>query len=1179
MTNFLPQDTPKGQRDAVTADDKTITVEAGAGTGKTWVLSQRYLRLLLDDDDLLPSDILTLTFTDAAAGEMKARIEQLIAESLHLFPNEERRQKILDGLSDSWISTIHAFSTRLIRESGLSLDIDPMASVISAYQEQSFWEDIRKAAEFATLGRLAQNYTGGEILTAAKSLDHDEYMNAAAGKWGAGTLAAFARKVADLHASSGLSWQDMMKWADDDSCLIADAGNKVMALLSPIWSRAWDLWKNIRVADVRRTDKAGNALNDFLDGMRINPPADDDSLRKFYDGIANNPDFIGRSDALVSLRESPVENTLSDWRKKEPATARNIAAGFESPLTKEEASMRRTLMKFCAVSWGIWDKMKSKRGLLSFSDMILHAKRTVESRGIRRAFRHILVDEFQDTDRLQFGMIEALRKYDDNSGLFAVGDPKQSIYKFRHAEPKLFADIMRHNDTRKIHLDTSFRTREILLSRINAMFSHLWPDGISRQEAMKDVKYNALSPANNADGRESGTMPPFSVYLLRNDDGAENSRRILASQLAGKISSWVNDLHLTIWDKKQGETRPVKYSDFAILARGRGCFSVLEEALERWGIPSVQDRSNDYFSRGEIGDIVCTLRAAADFSDDFSVMGWLMSPFSGVKEDDAITKCLMPARNPRPEDKSKPADRSHTPIELMRRNLPEAYSRLEYLSVVGENEGASGIIAFYDRKRDWLSCYPEKDRLRVLRNVRLALRIAREFQSTASSSLVSCAEYMTRSVRNSSQYEEPAWHDDGENAVRLGTVHSAKGLEYPVTVVFADRTKKNADRDALKPSRDLGLVFSKLPDEKLPDKFRPKLSEWHKLLSEQGDTEEEERLFYVACTRAQDSLIFCGLIKPIDTKTGDTTARGYPDTWSDFMLRSLDGVKPEILSAGGENTATSSGHDENTRKLTQVQTVKAERSLRQISATSFALYEWCPYAWRRKYRQGRTLTWELPDRGNDSDDDVHGGAALGSLAHWILSRRPKSDDYESDLDSLLYDRDTLGMLPGWLRDTWRHCDKETLRKWLMTFAASDLGVTLRNEPEVEREYRFRLPLNDDTVMAGSVDAVYGNNVVDYKITAIDDVPEGLYDSQLDFYAYIIHDKTKAESVNAVTVFLRENKTASRVVADFASIRERIERTARECASGKSESYPANHNHCGKCPFKKGCVKNAGTVQE
>ena len=1167
MNNLLPADTPRGQREAITADDPTITVEAGAGTGKTWVLSQRYLRLLLDDENLLPSDILTLTYTEAAAGEMKARIESLIESSLKDYPNLERKQNILDGLSDSWISTIHAFSTRLIRESGLSLDIDPRASVISEHQKQAFWEDLKNAVEFARLERLAQNYADGEILNTAKELDSDEYMSAAVGKWGAKALAQLAYDSADLHSSSGLSWEDMMKWSNDDSELITKAGAAVMSLLGGEWRNAWLLWKDVHISDVKKTDMAGNALKNFLDSSRANPPSNDNGVRSFYADITSRPDFIGKTKALLAIRDTPVGDTLSGWRGSQSSTLKNISANFTSPISPEEKAMRKTLMKFCAVSWGIWDSMKSKRGLLSFSDMILHAKKTIEQKGIRKTFKHVLVDEFQDTDPLQFKMIEALKNYGEKSSLFAVGDPKQSIYKFRHADPSLFASTIKNSD-KAINLDTSFRTRASLLERINGMFTNLWPNGISKQEAMRNVKYKPLSPIE----RESGDMPDFKVYLLRNDENADTSRKILAAKLASKISSWVRN-GLRVWDKAKKEIRPVKFSDFAILVRGRGCFTILEEALESFGIPSIQDKSNDYFNRGEIGDVVCTLRAAANFNDDFSVMGWLMSPFSGVDEDEALTKCLTLV------------DEKHRPIDLIRNNLPEAYSLLKYISVVGENEGAPGIISYYDRNRDWLSCYKGKDRLRVLRNVSLSLKIAREFQSSGTSSLVSCAEYMTRSIRNSSQYEEPAWHDDGENAVRLGTVHSAKGLEYPVTVIFADRTKKNTDRAALKPSRDLGLVFSKFPDEKMPeDGFKSKLSDWHKLLSEQGDSEEEERLFYVACTRAQDSLIFCGLIKPIDKKKPDKTPKGYPDTWSDFMLRSIKGmsdVVPEILASDDSEASQESGHDDEEKVVTLVKKVESERALRQISATSFALYEWCPYAWRRKYRQGRTLTWELPDRDDDSDDDVHGGAALGSLTHWILSRWPKSEDYEAELDTLLniHNAEVMKTVPGYLRDTWRHCDKDTLKKWLMTFAESDLGKKLRNTSGVEREHIFRLPLNCDTAMAGVVDALYGNSVVDYKITALDDVPEGLYDSQMDFYALVIHEAKKFETVNATIAFLKENKIQERVIENFPAIHERIERAARECASGKREAYEARLEHCGKCPFKKGCVKNAGRIEE
>ena len=1171
MNFLLPYDTPEGQREAITANDRIITVEAGAGTGKTWVLSQRYLRLLLDDDELLPSDILTLTYTEAAAGEMKARIEKLIEDSLDKFKTAERKQKVLDGLSDSWISTIHSFAGRLIRESGLSLDIDPRASVITPHQEQSFWEEIRKAVEFARLGRLAQNYVGDKILSVSKSLDSDEYMSAAVSKWGASALSDFARETAELHASSGRSWEDMLNWAEDDSSLVDEAQYQVMALLRREWLTVWNFWNKILdLPEASNPDGPGAMLNKLLDWQHRINACDDEQLRSFYASIVMDKTIRAtRFEPFATLKIYLGGRTLGDWRKEQPQTVQNLTQNIGRESEKEELEMRKTLMKFCAVSWGMWDKMKSKRGLLSFSDMILHAKRTIEQKGIRRTFKHILVDEFQDTDPLQFGMIDFLRDYDKESRLFAVGDPKQSIYKFRHADPSLFAEITGRSGTRRVRLGESFRTRPKLLSVINRMFNKLWADGISRQESMKDVKYNSLSAAGNDVERESGTMPEFKIYLLRNDAQTADSKQILAENLASKISSWV-EKGLTIWDKKEKIIRPVKFSDFAILARGRGSFTILEDALEKFGIPSIQDRSRDYFNRGEIGDVVCTLRAAADFNDDFSVTGWLMSPFSGVSEDEAIEKCL------------NRIDEAHRPVDLIRENFPDAYSLLERLAVIGENEGASGIISFYDRDRRWLSCYREKDRLRVLRNVRLSLRIARDFQSSVTSSLVSCAEYMTRSVRNDSSYDEPSWHDDDENAVRLGAVHSAKGLEYPVTVIFEDRTRKNSDSSSLQPSRELGIVFNRMPDEKIPEKgVKSKLYDWHKLLSEQGDTEEEERLFYVACTRAQDSLIFCGLIKPLDNKTGDTNPRGYSGTWSEFLLKSIEGlddVEPKILTVD-ENTATPSlSQSSEEVELTVVETVKALRALRQFSATSFALYEFCPFAWRRKYRQGYLPRWEYQDRENDEESP--GGAEFGSLVHWILSHWKLGDEFE--LDRLMHDNKNLDSIPVHIRDEWRQNSKSErsseLREWLMTFASSEFGQFLRSSKDIEREKRFRIPFDKETALAGSFDAVYRSSdseytVIDYKITNINSVPPGLYDSQMDFYAFVLSEIKKAERVRVLVAFLKENKTEERVITDFSSIRERIGKAVKNCASDFVDAYGAGRNHCGLCPFKKGCVKN------
>ena len=244
MKFSLPPNTPKGQADAITAGENLITVGAGAGTGKTWVLTERYARILCEQSDVQPNQILTLTYTEAAAGEMKTRITDRVEELLKTFSDFDRRQEITEGLADLWVSTIHSFAARLIRESGLSLDIDPRASVITTQQEQGFWDDIADALEFANLREMAKNYADEQTKPLAAELDEDKDFSACVARWRAGTLSRFARDTAELHASSGRSWQDMLAWIDNDT-LLGSGKKAVKDILVPEWQEVWNIFAKI----------------------------------------------------------------------------------------------------------------------------------------------------------------------------------------------------------------------------------------------------------------------------------------------------------------------------------------------------------------------------------------------------------------------------------------------------------------------------------------------------------------------------------------------------------------------------------------------------------------------------------------------------------------------------------------------------------------------------------------------------------------------------------------------------------------------------------------------------------------------------------------------------------------------------------------------------------------------
>ena len=1159
---LLSPETPEGQRKAIMTDGKIITVGAGAGTGKTWVLSNRYARLLIDDDDLLPRDILTLTYTEAAAGEMKQRIEARLKDSAKDLHDKERLRALNDGFADSWISTIHSFAARLIRESGLSLDIDPRASVISAQQEQDFWDSLKSALEFANMRSLAKAYCGKNIQDLAGSLDKDKTLSHAVNKWKAETLSDLARLTADLHASSGYTWEDMLTWSESNE-LIIRSWPRVKNIIRSEMRDVCEIWSRVIIPDGDKPTDKQRKLIDFITRIQNSDLDDDETLQQLYLYAVDkeNKDISGgRGGVYDALKEALGGLTLGKWRDNQRQIFIRLAKVFDSDakFSDSELELRKTLLRFCAVSWAVWDTMKKKRGLLSFSDMILHAKRTIEDKGVKRKFSHILVDEFQDTDPLQFNMIESLAG--DETSLFAVGDPKQSIYKFRNAEPKLFADTIKRAEESgtRIELDTSFRTRASLLEYINKLFASVWVNGLGSSDSMAGLRYERLNaPVSVDEKRDSGTMPDVKIFLARHSKDSKQAKKVLAENLAKNIAQWVKE-ERTIWDKENKLIRPVKFSDFAILSRSRTIYETLEEALLKFNIPSVLDKSTDYFSRGEVNDVICTLRAAADFNDSFSVMGWLMSPFSGVRLDDSV-KCF------------ESLTKEFTPIDAVKKFLPEAYSRLERFALIGEHEGPAGLLNEFDRDRKWLSCYKESDRLRVLRNLRLAINISENFQNSGTAGLIACADWLSRAVkRKSSNIEEASWHDKDENAVLLSVVHSAKGLEYPVTVIFESRVKSGGTRKTLRASRELGLVFKDIPDELNTDPNSIiQGADWDTLLSEQGDSEEETRLFYVAATRAQDSLIYCGLVKQDNSPDNDT--------WTKILLEHDTDSEPEYVEEVQDFDSLRMQDDDSQKVLDPVNLVKTQNYLRQVSASSFALFEFCPFAWRRRYRQGISLTWESPDRDSlDSDNDFAGGAGTGSLAHWILARWPRTNDYESELDTLLNDRKTLALLPGTLRSVWRDKNNKTaLREWLMNFAQSDTGNRLIHTQNIKHEERYRVRLHKYTSMAGAFDAYYRDgdlyNVIDYKITAIDRTPAGLYESQLDFYALAIHELTGAEQVNSIIAFLREGEFRERLCTDFDSIKQRVLSFSE---SGAGRDFNANVKNCKICPFKKGCVRYA-----
>ncbi|MDR3230070.1 MAG: UvrD-helicase domain-containing protein, partial [Synergistaceae bacterium] len=517
-TELLPEGTPPGQRRAVTCDDDLITVGAGAGTGKTWVLSARFARLLFSDRECLPQNILTLTFTEAAAREMQERIRKRTFDLMARFSpgdepedgkQENRRdwQALRDGFDETWISTIHSFAARLIRESGLSLDIDPRSSIVSAPQEEAFWGALERALESMELRVFVGSHGGRRLLDAARHLEEDPVLTAALEKWSPATLRDLARNVTELHASLGHSWETIREWADeaereDDPRAKSMAGS-VTELLRPHWNEAWQLWRTLfqdfrdDIVEAREKAMKGTGRNSVnsvslnSSGKRKNPVIslaelldrwigplaeefpDVDLKRRFFLDLCEN--LTGGNARLFGALRDRLGETVTEWRDERKQWRSLSEFSPDAPLSGEERRLRAALMRLSALAWETWDGMKRRRGLLSFTDMIHFAARSIEANDEAKGFLHVLIDEFQDTDPLQNSMIRALQAK-EHAKLFLVGDPKQAIYRFRHADLTLFADTVLESrlSGSDIALNVSFRTRESLLRPINSLFARVW---------------------------------------------------------------------------------------------------------------------------------------------------------------------------------------------------------------------------------------------------------------------------------------------------------------------------------------------------------------------------------------------------------------------------------------------------------------------------------------------------------------------------------------------------------------------------------------------------------------------------------------------------------------------------------------------------------------------------------
>lgn len=825
MSTLLDQFSFKGrQEQAATASNPAIVVTAGAGSGKTLSLVGRYLYLIEQGYPL--RSIVAITFTDKAAREMRTRIRKALRYSgaivpSSLSPNEiQEISALAEQVEAARISTIHSLCAQILRTHPAEANLDPNFGVLeeglaAAYRAEAAESALVWAANDEQAAILFSVFRERELrqMLAAMLNQHPD-LHAAIdpatlfNQWGQ-VLEAYCTQWLDCQAwSRALETLSLLKSADPQDKLEL-ARLDVLAY-----------WESIQQARSHR------AWNDLLAGLA--------GLRK---AISTG----GRKNNWTETDLDAVRQAMRTLRQIYEVHLKALAEKSSWLIDEQVARLLPFVQQIYVHALDEYQDLKDDRQALDFDDLerytarLLSTEQEVRARW-QRETRAVLVDEFQDTNERQRQIVYALAGFNEvvrsepSADLFIVGDAKQSIYKFRGADVTIFRQVQ--EDIRAAHglpidLDLTFRAHASMLQVLNFLLAPV----LDPEDGMERPYLVPFTPLQAYRQEPDKAQPPYIEFQLGLGDDAESGRTACASALAQRL----HEIH---------EREGFDWGEMALLFRSSTAYAGYEAAFEAAGIPFVTVAGRGFYDRPEIRDLLNTLTAIADLSDDLALAGLLRSSALGLTDADLYRL------------RFSGQDSGKLPFwEALKTSTNEravrAYAIISELhALAGRASVAAVLKRFLDltNYRAVLSSVPEGARMR--RNIDKLLADAH------SSRMVSMGEFLVyvQTLRDVGLREGEAPVDAG-GAVQLMTVHKAKGLEFPL-VVIADAAYEHwgsADKTLLDRWGNL-LVDMRDPENEM----RPVTWQLASLEEADKDDAEDRRLLYVACTRAKEKLIING---------------------------------------------------------------------------------------------------------------------------------------------------------------------------------------------------------------------------------------------------------------------------------------------------------------------------------
>lgn len=874
------------QLKVINTRNRNLLVSAAAGSGKTAVLVERIIQMVTDDEQPIDIDqLLVVTFTNAAATEMRERISDAIEKKLEENPTQRRLHKQLILLPNANIMTIHAFCLKIIKNHFNTIGLDPSFRIGDENELLLIKNDVLKVL-------LEEKYEEGDNVF----LDFIESYSSSK------TDEVIETLILDLHrfAMSNpwpYDWIDecveKLHFYNNENFFRSEYYSHFMQLVkSTIENIVQDL---IEAKSIAQQENGPihylDAIEAYLDQVQdlngvINQEYDEvrDKLLNFNilklsaKRTGFDPDLKERAKSLI---DSAKENILLLKKDYFKYSLEDVLDDIEGTcqMINELGSLTKRFIKY-------YQEAKEEKNIIDFNDIEHYALEILINKNdgemvpsevaetYQELFYEILIDEYQDSNLVQETILTAVSKVKiEEPNMFMVGDVKQSIYKFRLAKPELF---MRKYESysdetslyQRINLHKNFRSREEVIHMVNFIFKQIMSkdigDVIYDKGAALHVgaQYEAI---NNNYNTEMMIIHQSEEEIDTEED--LNQKQLEAKAVANRIKELIEKEEIKIFDKHIGEYRNVRYSDIVVLLRTTSGWSdIFLETFKGMQIPAYSDTTTGYFETLEIQTMMNLLKIIDNPRQDIPLVSVLRSPFVGLKGEDLV-KIRTVFQGEMYEAVIHYIDGCLEEDELGHK-LAIFLDDLNYFRKVAKYMPMDELIqCIFERTNyDYYTALMPNG---IQRKANLDLFIDRAvaYERTSYRGVFDFIRYVENIHKYDVDTGGASIFSEKDNLVRIMSIHKSKGLEFPIVIVAAlGKTFNKQDlKQAIVYHQDLGIGTDYVD---IKERYRvptlPKI-----VIREQMNKEllsEELRILYVALTRAKEKLILVGSVKNIESK-------------------------------------------------------------------------------------------------------------------------------------------------------------------------------------------------------------------------------------------------------------------------------------------------------------------------